>query len=54
MQPGVKGTTKVFAVLGHPIRHTLSPVMYNAAFRELKMNSIYVALDVERTGWRKR
>ena len=48
MQPGVKGTTKVFAVLGHPIGHTLSPVMYNAAFRELKMNSIYVALDVEK------
>ncbi|HHY06303.1 MAG TPA: shikimate dehydrogenase [Clostridia bacterium] len=44
----VNGKTKVFAVLGNPIEHSLSPVMYNAAFSELGMNSIYVALKVEK------
>ncbi|MBA4389038.1 MAG: shikimate dehydrogenase [Verrucomicrobia bacterium] len=40
------GHTQPFAVLGHPIGHTLSPVMHNAAFRALKMNAIYLAFDV--------
>ncbi|MGI6588346.1 MAG: shikimate dehydrogenase [Peptococcia bacterium] len=44
----VNGKTKVFAVLGNPLEHTLSPVMYNAAFSALGMNSIYVALKVEK------
>ncbi|MBN1268690.1 MAG: shikimate dehydrogenase, partial [Kiritimatiellae bacterium] len=28
----ISGQTKAFAVLGHPIGHTLSPAMHNAAF----------------------
>lgn len=43
----VDGTTPVFAVLGNPIGHSLSPAMYNAAFRALRMNSIYVALPAD-------
>jgi shikimate dehydrogenase len=35
-----------FAVLGHPIGHTLSPVMHNAAFESLNMDAIYLAFDV--------
>lgn len=42
----VNGETKVFAVLGNPIRHTLSPAMYNAAFSALGINGVYVALEV--------
>ncbi|MDD2212012.1 MAG: shikimate dehydrogenase [Clostridia bacterium] len=44
----VNGNTKIFAVLGNPLEHSLSPVMYNAAFSALGMNSIYVALQVKR------
>ena len=36
-----------FAVLGHPIGHTLSPVMHNASIKKLGMNAIYLAFDVE-------
>ncbi len=36
--------TRVFAVLGDPVRHSLSPVMQNAAFRLLGLNAVYVAL----------
>ncbi|MBT8042492.1 MAG: hypothetical protein KJN98_04925, partial [Pontiella sp.] len=42
----LSGHTKPFAVLGHPIGHTLSPVMHNASMRELDFDGIYLALDV--------
>lgn len=45
MKP-LSGHTKPFAVLGHPIGHTLSPVMHNAAFDSLGMDAIYLAFDV--------
>ncbi len=42
----LSGHTKPFAVLGHPIGHTLSPVMHNASMQELGYDGIYLALDV--------
>lgn len=42
----LSGHTKPFAVLGHPIGHTLSPVMHNASMNELNFDGIYLALDV--------
>lgn len=42
----ISGHTKPYAVLGHPIGHTLSPIMHNAAFAELGMDAIYLAFDV--------
>ncbi|MFH0908624.1 MAG: shikimate dehydrogenase [bacterium] len=42
----ISGHTRPFAVLGHPIGHTLSPIMHNAAFAELKLDAIYLAFDV--------
>ena len=41
------GETQVFAILGNPVAHSLSPEMYNASFAYLGMNSIYVAFRVE-------
>lgn len=35
-----------FAVLGHPIGHSLSPLMHQASFRALDYNAIYLAFDV--------
>lgn len=42
----LSGHTLPFAVLGHPIGHTLSPVMHNASFAALKLDAIYLAFDV--------
>ena len=42
----LSGHTKPYAVLGHPIGHTLSPVMHNAAMKTLGMDAIYLAFDV--------
>jgi shikimate dehydrogenase len=38
--------TKVFAVLGHPIGHTFSPAMHNAALAALHLDGLYCAFDV--------
>lgn len=42
----LSGHTVPYAVLGHPIGHTLSPVMHNAAFKSLGLDAIYLAFDV--------
>ena len=43
----INGQTRFVAVLGHPIAHTASPAMHNAAFDALGMNWRYLALDVD-------
>jgi len=40
----INGATRVFAILGDPVAHTLSPAMHNAAFRVLGLPAVYVAL----------
>lgn len=42
----LSGHTTPFAVLGHPIGHSLSPLMHNASMRSLGYDGIYLALDV--------
>jgi len=42
----LSGHTVPFAVLGHPIGHTLSPAMHNASLRSLGRDAIYLAFDV--------
>lgn len=38
--------TQIYAVLGHPIAHSLSPRMQNAALRKLGLDALYLAFDV--------
>lgn len=40
------GRTRLGAVIGHPIRHSLSPVLYNAAFDAAGDDWTFVAFDV--------
>src|SRR5438477_7126353 len=42
----VAGTTKVAAVIGYPIRHSVSPVIHNAAFRALDLDWVFTAFEV--------
>ncbi len=46
--PTVGGTTRVAAVIGDPVAHSLSPAIHNAAYRALGLDWIYVAFTVGR------
>ena len=35
-----------FAVIGHPIDHSLSPIMHNANFKALERDDTYEALNI--------
>lgn len=39
-------STRLAAVIGSPVRHSLSPAMHNAAFAELDLDWVYVACEV--------
>jgi shikimate dehydrogenase len=39
-----------FALLGHPVSHSLSPAMHEASFRALGLDAAYTAIDVEPAG----
>src|SRR2546428_1633805 len=40
----ISASTRLLGVIGEPIAHSLSPTMYNAAFRALALDAVYVAL----------
>lgn len=40
----IDGSTRVFAILGDPVAHSLSPAMHNAAFRALGLPAVYVPI----------
>jgi shikimate dehydrogenase len=42
--PAVGAATRLFAVLGDPVSHSLSPTFQNAALRALGLDGVYVAL----------
>lgn len=44
----ISGKTKVCAIIGHPVEHSLSPPMHNAAFQNLDLDFVYVAFSVRR------
>jgi 3-dehydroquinate dehydratase/shikimate dehydrogenase len=41
--------TQVFGVVGDPVAHSLSPLIHNAAFRQLGLNCVYVPFRVPRS-----
>ncbi len=43
----LKSDTQLYGVIGSPIRHSLSPAIFNACFDKLKMNALYLPLLVE-------
>ncbi|MEI6496224.1 MAG: shikimate dehydrogenase [Actinomycetota bacterium] len=42
----IDGATVVAAVIGSPVRHSLSPALHNAAFAAAGVNWVYAAFDV--------
>lgn len=44
----ITGTTKLLAVIGDPVEHSLSPVMHNAVLNHLGLDYVYVPLPVKK------
>lgn len=42
----INGTTKLYGILGHPVGHSMSPAMHNAALEAMGINGVYVPMDV--------
>ncbi len=43
----ITGKTRLLGVIGHPVRHSFSPLMHNAALAEMGVDCSYVALPVK-------
>jgi len=43
----ISGKTRVYGVIGDPIEHSLSPVIHNAAFAALGLESVFLAFRVK-------
>jgi len=46
MKNRINGKTQVVGIIGHPVGHSLSPRMQNAAFRACDLDYVYVPFDV--------
>lgn len=51
-RPWPTTTTRLAGIIGHPVAHSLSPVLHNAAFHALGLDWAYMAFDVPQGGGR--
>ena len=42
----ISGSTRVFGIVGHPVRHSRSPAMHNRLFQSFGIDAVYVPFDV--------
>ncbi|MBW9220724.1 shikimate dehydrogenase [Methanothermococcus sp. SCGC AD-155-M21] len=42
----IDSKTKLLGLIGHPVEHSLSPIMHNEALRHRNLNYVYLAFDV--------
>lgn len=40
--------TKLYGIIGNPVRHSLSPMIHNGAFKRLGWNAVYLAFEVKK------
>ncbi len=45
-KPYIAARTNVLCVIGHPIEHSMSPIMHNAALKDLSLDYVYVAFNI--------
>ncbi|MBF2008556.1 MAG: shikimate dehydrogenase [Chlorogloeopsis fritschii C42_A2020_084] len=47
MQQLITGKTKLLGVIGHPVEHSLSPAMHNAAIQQLQLDYVYLPFPIK-------
>ncbi|WP_193197497.1 shikimate dehydrogenase [Nostoc sp. MG11] len=47
MTSEITGKTKLLGVIGHPVEHSLSPVMHNSAIAQLGLDYIYLPFPIK-------
>jgi len=43
----IDGRTELYGVIGNPVRHSLSPIIHNGAFKRLGWNAVYLAFEIK-------
>ena len=43
----INAHTELYGIIGNPVRHSLSPVIHNGAFRRMGLNAVYLAFEVD-------
>ena len=44
---GPSGSTSIYGILGRPVAQSMSPVMHNAAFRQVGIDAVYLPFEVD-------
>jgi shikimate dehydrogenase len=42
----IDSQTELYGVIGNPVRHSLSPILHNGAFRRMGLNAVYLTFEV--------
>ncbi len=42
----INSETNILCLIGHPIKHSMSPIMHNVALQNLGLNYVYLAFDI--------
>ena len=42
----INAQTKLYGIIGNPVRHSLSPIIHNRVFKRMGLNAVYVAFEV--------
>ncbi|MCL7383057.1 MAG: shikimate dehydrogenase [Thaumarchaeota archaeon] len=43
----INSETRLCCLIGHPVKHSLSPQLHNSAFKHLGLNIVYLSFDIE-------
>jgi len=43
----IDSETRLCCLIGHPVKHSISPQLHNSAFKHLGLNIVYLAFDIE-------
>ncbi|NIA32068.1 MAG: shikimate dehydrogenase, partial [Actinobacteria bacterium] len=43
----INSRTKIFAVIGRPVKHSLSPILHDWFIKKFRLNAAYAAFEVD-------